>query len=429
MVHSLKGSEYGMTYFRPSSGALIPVHIFYQSEPYMTKNPPFPCVSLHVIFLCLVLTLGLFFTGCDSGDDPMSTPVLTRIEIQSSIANNLLDVGEESELTVAGFDQFGVIFEIAADIFWSVSNESVSVSSTGLVRALEVGTSTITVMVDELSDTYQVAVWDSNAPRVEYYISDAGDVGSPPFQILKYIDGQDPVRFTNENLDWPQDIVFLEDQEVVLISNLNSGSISRHNANTGAFIDFFARGIDGPTRMKIGRDGLLYVLQWRGSGLVKRYDLEGTFVDDFTSVGVSQSIGIDWDGQGNLYVSSFNDGSNGFVRKYDTEGNDLGIFANTTLRGPTNIWFSGSSLFVNDWSAGMVKEFDAEGAYVGDFITGLQLPEGIAMDADGAILIGNGGTGAILRFNSEGRSQGALFPAGSAGLMTPNAITIRRVNF
>ena len=77
----------------------------------------------------------------------------------------------------------------------------------------------------------------------------------------------------------------------------------------------------------------------------------------------------------------------------------------------------------------MVKEFDAEGAYVGDFITGLQLPEGIAMDTDGAILIGNGGTGAVLRFNSEGRSLGALFPAGSAGLMTPNAITIRRVNF
>lgn len=394
----------------------------------MIKNPTFPCVSMNVIFLCLVLTF-VVFSGCDSGDDSMSVPVLSRIEIQSSITNNLLDVGEESALTVAGFDQFGEAFEITAEVSWSVDNEFVSVSNEGLVSALEVGVSTVTVMVEELSDTYQVTVWDSTAPRVEYYISDAGDVGSPPFQILKYIDGQHPVRFTNQNLDWPQDILFLEDQEVVLIANLNSGSISRHNANTGEFIDFFARGIDGPTRMKIGRDGLLYVLQWRGDGQVKRYDLEGSFVDDFTSVGVSQSIGMDWDAQGNLYVSSFNDGNNGFVRKYDSEGNDLGIFANNTLRGPTNIWFNGTRLFVNDWSAGAVKEFDADGAYVGDFITGLQLPEGVANDADGALLIGNGGTGAILRFNSEGRSLGALFPAGSAGLMTPNAITIRRVNF
>lgn len=395
----------------------------------MIKNLPFACVSLNEVFSCLVLTCGLFLAGCSAGDDSMDVPVLSRIEIQSSIPNDLLDVGEESVLTVEAFDQFGAAFDITVSISWSVNNAFVAVSGEGEVSALEVGTSTITVEVEELSDTYQVTVWDSTAPRVEYYISDAGDVGSPPFQILKYIDGQDPVRFTNQNLDWPQDIVFLEDQEVVLISNLNSGSISRHNANSGEFIDFFARGIDGPTRMKIGRDGLLYVLQWRGNGLVKRYNLDGSFVDDFTSVGVSQSIGIDWDAQGNLYVSSFNDGSNGFVRKYDPEGNDLGIFASNTLRGPTNIWFSGSRLFINDWSAGMVKEFDGDGAYMSDFITGLQLPEGIAQDIDGTILIGNGGTGAILRFNSEGGAQGRLFASGAAGLMTPNAITIRRVNF
>ena len=40
-----------------------------------------------------------------------------------------------------------------------------------------------------------------------------------------------------------------------------------------------------------------------GNGKVKRYELDGTFVDDFTSVGVSQSIGIDWDSNGNWAMS------------------------------------------------------------------------------------------------------------------------------
>ncbi len=70
--------------------------------------------------------------------------------------------------------------------------------------------------------------------------------------------------------------------------------------------------------MKIGADSLLYVLQWSGNGKVRRYELDGTFVDDFTSVGVTQSIGIDWDNDGNLYVSSYG-GDN--VRKFDTNGN------------------------------------------------------------------------------------------------------------
>jgi hypothetical protein len=41
--------------------------------------------------------------------------------------------------------------------------------------------------------------------------------------------------FMDDHLGWPQDIVFLEDANTVLISNLNSGLINRHNAETGAY--------------------------------------------------------------------------------------------------------------------------------------------------------------------------------------------------
>ena len=84
----------------------------------------------------------------------------------------------------------------------------------------------------------------------------------PPWQILKFdANGENGQVFIDDHLAWPQDIVFLEDQNVVLISNLNTSEILRFNATTGQFMNTFASNIGGPTRMKIGSDSLLYVLQ------------------------------------------------------------------------------------------------------------------------------------------------------------------------
>ncbi len=259
------------------------------------------------------------------------------------------------------------------------------------------------------------------------YVSDAGNFNNPPWQILKYnINGGNPEVFITENLAWPQDILFLEDENTVIVSNLNTGRITKYNATTGTYIEDFATVSGGPTRMKIGPDNLLYVLQWSNTdNKVKRYQLDGTFVDEFTSVGVIQSIGLDWDSSGNLYVSSFGGAS---VRKFDPSGNDLGIFINTELTGPTNIWFSNSGdLRVLDWSEGNVESFDANGNYLGVFIAELAQPEGIATKSDGNILIGNGGTGAIKMFDANGTFIEDLVPSGSGGLTQPNAVILRDV--
>ena len=196
--------------------------------------------------------------------------------------------------------------------------------------------------------------------NTEIYVSDAAGFQNPPWKILKYDEnGENPETFINTNLAWPQDIVFLEDQHVVLISNFTSGRITKYNSSTGDYIGNFATGIGGPTRMKIGTDSLLYVLQWTGNGTVRRYELDGTFVDEFTSVSVSQSIGIDWDSSGNMYVSSYN---GKYVRKFDQNGNDLGLFATTNLSGPTNIWIDDNDeLLVIDYLGAAVKRFDVNG--------------------------------------------------------------------
>lgn len=272
---------------------------------------------------------------------------------------------------------------------------------------------------------YCVVLYATNVFGQDFdiFVSDAGNFDSPPWKILKYdSNGENPQVFIDENLAWPQDILFIDSNNTVLISNLNTGRINRYNAATGAYIDNFAQGIGGPTRMKIGADNLLYVLQWTGGGKVKRYQLDGTFVDDFTDVGVGQSIGLDWDSAGNLYVSSFN---GKLVRKFDTSGNDMGVFIDSNLSGPTNIWFdSNGDLLVSDYSGTAIKRFDSDGNYLGDFIQGLSQSEGMATLPDGSILIGNGSTSSVKKFTSGGTFIEDTITTGSGGLLRPNAVVI-----
>ncbi len=258
----------------------------------------------------------------------------------------------------------------------------------------------------------------------DIYVSDAGNFNNPPWQILKFdSNGQNPVQFINTNINWPQDILFLENSNTVLISNLGSNRITRHNASNGTYISDFASGISGPTRMKIGPDSMLYVLQWNGLGIVRRYDLAGNYLGDFTTVGVPRSIGLDWDSNGNLYVSSYN---TDIVRKFDPLGNDLGIFISTDLLGPTNIWFdSTGDLLVSDYNGTAVKRFNSSGIYQGDFMTGLSYSEGFAYLPNGNILIGNGASSSVKMFDANGVYLQDLIPSGSGNLLNPNAVVLR----
>ncbi|MFN2430894.1 MAG: T9SS type A sorting domain-containing protein, partial [Cryomorphaceae bacterium] len=201
---------------------------------------------------------------------------------------------------------------------------------------------------------------------------------------------------------------------------------NRHNAEDGTYIDTFASVAGGPTRMAIGADGLIYVLQWTGNGPVLRFDQNGNFVDEFTEIGVNQSIGMAWDGEGRLYVSSYGGDS---VQRFNTDGTHDGAFISSGLVGPTNIWFEeDGNLLVSDYNAGNIKRFDSEGEYLGVFITSLSQPEGIAYLSNGDLLVGNGGTGEVKRFDDEGEFIGDFIPAGTTpGLVTPNAVVIRDI--
>ncbi|MCB0546958.1 MAG: hypothetical protein KDD19_05175 [Phaeodactylibacter sp.] len=261
------------------------------------------------------------------------------------------------------------------------------------------------------------------AQSYEIFVSDAGNFSSF-FQVLRFdANGENGEVFTNEQLAWPQDIVILEHRNSVIVSNLNSGKITEYNIDSGEYLGDFATGISGPTRMKIGADGLLYVLQWQGNGRVLRYDLDGNFVDTFTDTNVTNSIGLDWDASGNLYVSSYN---GRYVQQFNSSGESMGRFITSNLNGPTNIWFDDEgNLFVSDWNAGSVKKFDASGNYIGVFINGVGSVEGVDFLPDGSLLIGAGQNSSVNRYDSEGNFIEEFIPQGTLGLRLPNAVIIR----
>ena len=264
----------------------------------------------------------------------------------------------------------------------------------------------------------------SLAQDFDIYVSGGGN-----HAVIKYDqNGENPETFIapgTGGLSWPQDIVFLERENAVLVSSFNNRSIKKYNADTGEFIENFAALTARPTRMIIRPDSLLYVLQWGAPGAenpVLRYSLDGALVDEYTDVGVATAIGMDWDADDNFYVSSY---GSGYVRKYNSEGQEQGFFINSNLAGPTNIWFDDNGdLLVVDYNAGNVKRFNADGVYQDIFIGGLSAPEGVAFLPDGNLMIGNGSTHKVKLFDSEGVFIRDL-PTTGVNLSTPNAVVIR----
>jgi sugar lactone lactonase YvrE len=262
------------------------------------------------------------------------------------------------------------------------------------------------------------------AQGFELYVVDVGPNRGAPWQVLKYDEnGENPEVFIDSELNRPQDIVFIEDRNLALVSNLGTQRITQYDATTGEYLGEFATGIGQPTRMEIRPDNLLYVLQWAGNGRVLRYDLLGNFVDEFTTFGVPNSIGMDWDSEGNLYVASWN---GKFVRKFDGQGNNLGIFINEGLQGPTNIWFEGDgNLMVMDWSGGAIRRYSADGVLLNSPVRNLSEPEGVEFLENGHFLVGNGGTSAVKQYRPNGNFVKDFVPSGSGGLVKPNGLRIR----
>lgn len=356
------------------------------------------------------------------------TPGETEVTSIKIISENgtTLSKTEQTQLIVLGFDENGNESELTRTPLWSVSNENITLTNGGIAIANKVGTAVISANYKELTHSITLHVIDSTKRNKYIYVSDVGVERKGPFKIKKYdISGNYITDYITTNLSRPQDIVFIENKGEALISNLGSGSITRHDINTGEFKSIFAAELQGPTRIDIGPDGLLYVLQWDG-GPVKRFNLNGVFIDDFTSVSITRAIGMAWDSNNNFYVSSWANGENGFVEKFNSKGIFLERLISDNLRGPTDIWMDeNDDLYVNDWTDNNIKRFRLDGAFLGVFALGIQNPEGVAFLEDGSIIVGSAQSRSVLKYDSNGKYKGNIIHPESGRLFTPNAVVLR----
>lgn len=246
-------------------------------------------------------------------------------------------------------------------------------------------------------------------------------------QILKYSqDGSEVSVFippAEGGLSSPQDIIFLENDSLVLVSSFYNNQIKKYHLRTGEYLGVWGTGTQ-PTRMAFGpEDTLLYVLQWAGSGKVLRFKLDGTFLGEHTTVGVNSSIGMAWDVNDNLYVSSYYENT---VSKFDPAGNYLGVFASTNVVGPTNIWFEeNGDLMVLNYNNNRIVRFDSLGNFISTFSTGFHNPEGVALLPSGNLLVSNSGSGDIYIVDHESGAITGEFVGTGGPLDSPNAVVLR----
>ncbi|HFA47923.1 MAG TPA: hypothetical protein ENJ95_02765 [Bacteroidetes bacterium] len=118
-------------------------------------------------------------------------------------------------------------------------------------------------------------------------------------------------------------------------------NVLRFNGTTGAFMDVFATGMYWPHDIEFGPDGNMYVAN-RGDDKVLRFNgTTGAFIDVFVAAnsgGMNNLEHLKFGADGNLYVSSFNGGSE--VYRYDgTTGAFMDVFT-SGLTGPAGMLFA-----------------------------------------------------------------------------------------
>lgn len=230
-------------------------------------------------------------------------------------------------------------------------------------------------------------------------------------------------------LSFPQEVLPHPDG-FLLVTGRGQTAVKKYDSGTGAYLGNFTSGyaLDNPTKTTIGPDGRLYVSQWgTQQNKIIRFGLaSGTFLDEFTSIGVVNGTGHAWNEAGHLFVAQYGNGANGRILEFDTDGTFLQTFVpNGPVRGPVNLWFDGTGdLFVVDWTLGDVLRFDgATGALEAVIVNTASNLEGFAIGPDGDLFFGDWSGNQVLRFDIEGGDLTPYLTTG--GLLAPNSLLLR----
>jgi hypothetical protein len=263
---------------------------------------------------------------------------------------------------------------------------------------------------------YNVLIGSRNNHSVKEYDGATGDY------LGNFVDS------ASGGLNTTQDLLYLSDS-ILLVTGLGNTAIKKYNGKTGEYLGDFSAGytLQKPTKMSIGPDNKIYVSQWgQVQNKVVRFNMDGSFVDEFTSTGISNALDHVWDSNKNMYVAGYGSGNNGKIYKFDSLGNSLGIFINTgSIKGPSGLWLdSAANFYVADWTIGKVIKFDSQGQFIADYITGLANVEGFVFDPDNNLLLCDWTLNKVNKYDSLGNFISVFTSSG--GLSSPNSAAIRR---
>ncbi len=266
-------------------------------------------------------------------------------------------------------------------------------------------------------------------------------------------------------------------QRYMLVSSRGNHTIKRYNLDTGAYVDDLipaTSGLNNPQEVLLGPDGNLYVSFRFGSnsGTVKKYDLDGSFLGDFTSgYTLAEATKMSWTPSGDLTVSQWSStqneavtfdgqtgqfqglaareggivnpmdhewlpdgrlivanwsqtGQSGFIGTYDSEGL-AGPRLTSIPQGPVNMWWDDNGdLLVADWTLGAVQRYTSEGQFRSTFISGLNRLEGYAVYGD-YLYLGEWQGNTVKKYRKDtGEFVETFITAGRGGLLNPNSILI-----
>lgn len=204
-----------------------------------------------------------------------------------------------------------------------------------------------------------------------------------------------------------------------------TGQILRYRADTFAYVDAFVT--EGaafhPTAFDFGPDGDLYVAGFNAN-VIKRYDgqtgtARGVVVDGAAAKFTGPDNGTRFGPDGKLYIAGYY--SNNLVRYDPATGATVEIVAGQSggLRHTRGILFEpgGANFLVTSEGSGEVLRFrTADGSFMGKLASGYPSPTGIAFHPDGRLLIAPGDESVIALDAATGAARGTVVAAGNGAI-------------
>lgn len=197
----------------------------------------------------------------------------------------------------------------------------------------------------------------------------------------------------------------------IYVCNYNNGTISEYNSS-GTYVGKFGTGIafSNPCGLVFDSSGNCYVMD-TGAGKIYKLNSSGAYQSTIVT-GLGHPLGIAIDGSNNIYIATYNTGTNvSSVTKYNTTGTLLLTLPNTNMNQADGVAVDASgniyvlnraTNFATPNSLGNVTEYNSSGTYIGVFSSGYNDPLALSIDPSGNVFVADSHNNQVRIYSSAG---------------------------